>query len=196
MWKSSHESRAQLGDGGALEAPVERAQEVAPVAAVQCQQGRGLAQKVGDELGPPPQGKVAAGQPGVGVDHVRGHQGVLEVEHGQMPVGRQDGPAGPLRALLDDRAARGGADPGVLHHRGEVHVVHVVVPVDNAGIEAEGPVVLVVEGVPQGQQPVHAIAGVGLGVGPVELDVPEGPLGQGVTVLNARRQFGLLAAHR
>ena len=74
--------------------------------------------------------------------------------------------------------------------------MHVVVPVDDAGIEAEGLVVLVVEGVPQRQQPVHAVAGVGLGVGPVELDVPEGALGQGVAVLNARRQFGLLAAHR
>ena len=75
-----------------------------------------------------------------------------------------------------------------------MHVVDVVVPVDDAGIEAEGPVILVVERVPQLEQPVHPVAGVGLGVGPVELDVAEGTLGQGMAVLNACRQFGLLAA--
>ena len=64
-----------------------------------------------------------------------------------------------------------------------------------AGIEAERLVVFLVEGVPQRHQPVDAVAGVGLGVGPVELDVAEGALGQGVAILDPRRQLGLLAPH-
>ncbi len=37
----------------------------------------------------------------------------------------------------------------------------------------------VVQPVPQGEQPVDPVEGLGLGVGAVELDVAEGPVGQG-----------------
>ena len=43
---------AQLGDRRVLEAPVERAQEVTPVAPVERQQRRRLAHEVGHEVGP------------------------------------------------------------------------------------------------------------------------------------------------
>ena len=43
---------------------------------------------------------------------------------------------------------------------------------------------------------VDAVARLGLGVGAVELDVAEGPLGQGLTVLELGGPFGLLAAER
>ena len=99
------------------------------------------------------------------------------------------------RFSTTERPGRG-ADPGVIDHRGEVHVVDVVVPVDDGRVEAEGLVVLVVEGVPELEQAVDPVAGVGLGVGPVELDVAEGTLGQRVTILDPRRQLGLLAPHR
>ena len=92
--------------------------------------------------------------------------------------------------------------PGLVRTRacsmtdGQVDLVHVVVPVDGAGIEAEAVVVLVVAGVPQVHEAVDPVAGVGLGVGAVELDVAEGPLGQCVTILDPGGQLRLLAPDR
>ena len=48
-----------------------------------------MADEVGHEARPSGGGEVAAGEPGVGVDHVGGHQCVLEVEHGEVSVGGQ-----------------------------------------------------------------------------------------------------------
>ena len=56
---------------------------------------------------------------------------------------------GPLGPLLHHRTPGLRAHPGVLEHRGQVDVVDVVVPVDDAGVEAERRVVVGVEGVPQ-----------------------------------------------
>ena len=76
-----------------------------------------------------------------------------------------------------------GADPGVLDDRGEVDVADVGVPVDGGRVEAERPAVVGVHPVPQGQQAVDPVEGLGLGVGAVELDVAEGPVGQQVLLL-------------
>ena len=85
--------------------------------------------------------------------------------------------------LVSDRSARGGAHPGVLDDGGQVDLVDVGGPVDRRRVEAErGPVVLV-HPVPQGEEPVDPVAGVGLGVRAVELDVAEGPVGQQVLLL-------------
>ena len=103
---------AQAGHRGALVAAVEGAQEVAPVAAVEGQQRRGLGQQVGHEGGPLAGGQVPGGQPGVGVDDVGGDQGVLEVEGGQVPVGGEDVLPGPVGPVGLDRLARAWSAPG------------------------------------------------------------------------------------
>ena len=83
----------------------------------------------------------------------------------------------------------------MLDDRRQVHVVDVVIPVDDAGVEAKGGVIFVVEGVPQLEQAVDAVTGVGLGVGAVKLYIAQSALGQCVPVLDARRQLRLLAPH-
>ena len=122
----------QPGGRCPLVAPVEGAQEVAPVAAVEGQQRRRLGQQVGDEGGPLGRRQVARGQPGVGVDHVRGDEGVLQVEGGEVPVGGEDVLPGPVGPVGLDRLARRGAHPGVLDDRREVDLAHVGGPVDGA----------------------------------------------------------------
>ena len=174
-------------------APVEGAQEVAPVPTVEGQQRRRLGHQVGHEGGPLGRRQVAGGQPGVGVDHVGGDQGVLEVEGGQVAVGGEDVLPGPVGPVGLDRLARRGADPGVLDDRGQVDLADVGGPVDGAGVEAEGGPVVVVHAVPQGEQPVDPVEGLGLGVGAVELDVAEGPVGQQVLLLEGGHPLGPLA---
>ena len=187
---------AQSIDGRILEAPVERAQEVAAVASVERQERGRLPHEIRHEARPARRRQVAAGEPGVGVDDVGGHQRVLEVEHGEMPVGREDGPPLPVRPLVHHRAAGLGADASVLEHRRKVDLVHVVVPIDGGRIEFEPGMVVAVTGLPQRNQVVHPVARVGLGVGAVELDVAEGTLGQRVPVLHPGGQLRLLAADR
>jgi hypothetical protein len=104
----------QLVHGSVFITPIERAQEVTAVPAVQGQERGRFAHEIGHEANPPRGGEVPAGQPGVAVHHVGGDQGVLEVEDGQVAVGRQDGPARPLGALVDDGFARRRAHAGVL----------------------------------------------------------------------------------
>ena len=111
--------------GRALVAAVEAAQEVAPVAAIEGEQGGRLAEDAGRDRGAIGHGQVAGGEPGVGLDHVRCHQSVLEVEGGQVAVGRQDGGSGPVGAVRHRTGAGVVAHPGVLDHRGQVHVVDV-----------------------------------------------------------------------
>ena len=180
-------------DRSALVAAVEGAEEVAPVPAVEEQEGGRLGHQVGHEGRPLGRGQVARGQPGIGVDHVGGDQRVLEVEGGQVAVGREDGLPGPVGPVGLARLARRGAYPGVLDHRGQVDVPDVGLPVDGRRVEAEGLAVVGVHAVPQGEQPVHPVAGLGLGVGAVELDVAEGPVGQEVLLLQRGHPCGLAA---
>jgi hypothetical protein len=121
----------------AVVAAVEAAQEVAPVAAVESQQCRRLAQQPRREGHPLAGGEMPAGQPGVGLDDVGGDQRVLQVEGGQVPVGGQDGALGPVRAAHHGRLGRRRAHPGVVDHRREVDVVDVVGPLDDRRVEAE-----------------------------------------------------------
>jgi len=153
----------QLLQGRILEAPVERTEEVAAVTPVEGEERGRLAEEVRHEARSPRRGEVTAGQPGVGVDDVGGHQRVLEVEHGEVPIRRQDGPALPVRPFVHHRLPGLGADPRVLEHRGQVDLVHVAVPVDGGGVELEPPVVIGVARVPQLHQVVHPVACVGLG---------------------------------
>ena len=53
----------------------------------------------------------------------------------------------------------------------------VVVPVDDRRVEAVGLAVVLVHAVPEGEQPVDPVAGFGLGVRPVQLDIAEGSIG-------------------
>ena len=68
--------------GRALEPPVEVAQEIAAVLAVQGHEPGGLPQGPGHEPGPLRGVQAPGGQPGVAGHHVGGDQGVLQVEHG------------------------------------------------------------------------------------------------------------------
>ena len=110
-----------------------------------------------------------------------------------MAVGGEDVLAGPVGPVGLDRLARCRPHPCVLDDRGQVDLVDVRRPVDGGGVEAErGPVVLV-HAVPQGDQPVHPVEGVGLGVGAVELHVAESPVGQQVLLLQGGHPLGLPA---
>ena len=163
---------------GALEAPVEVAQEVAAVAAVQGQQPRRLRQRAGREAHPVEVVEVPGGEPRIAGHHVRRDQGVLQVEHGQMTLRIQHLAAQPRRARLGPAGSGAGShlQPGLLHHRRQMHLLHVLGPVHAAGVEAELRPVGVVERVPQRQQAVELVDGLALGVGAVELDVLAGPL--------------------
>ena len=94
------------------------------------------------------------------------------------------------------RATRRGPHPGVLDDRGQVHVVDVRRPGDHAGVEAERLSVRRCLSLPQGDEAVDAEVGLGLGVGAVQLGVPEGALGLGAPLLDARGEIGTLAPHR
>ncbi len=188
--------RPQLRHGRALEAPVERAQKVPPVTSVQSQQPGSPPDELGHEARPLRGREVAAGEPGVGVDDVRGEQRVLQVEHSEMPIGRQDGSPLPFGPLVHDRLAGFRPHAGVLEHRGKVHVVDVVVPVDDTGIEGEVHPVVAVARVPQLEEVVDPVARVGLGVGAVQRDVSEGPLGHHVSILDLGSQLRLLPPDR
>ena len=163
---------------GPLETPVEVAQEVAAVLAVQCQQPGRLAERAGHEAEAVEVVEFPGGEPRVAGHHVRGDQRVLQVEHGQVPFGRQHLAAQPGRARA--AAARTGAgshlQTGLLHHRRQVDPLHVVGPVDDGGIEAEPGPVVAVDPVPELHQPVELVDRLALGVGAVQLDVLVGPL--------------------
>ena len=85
--------------------------------------------------------------------------------------------AQPVRRGSRRCARRRGPHPGVLDDRGQVDVVDVGGPVDDPGVEAERRLVGLVEPLEAGQQAVDAVDRLALGVGPVQLDVAEGPLG-------------------
>ena len=110
-----------------------------------------------------------------------------------MAVGGEDGLPGPVGPVGLDRLAGRRAHPGVLDDRRQVDLADVGGPVDGGRVEAEGRPVVLVHAVPQGQEPVHPVERVGLGVGAVELDVAEGPVGQQVLLLQGGHPLGLLA---
>ena len=124
-----------LVDGGALVAAVEEAQEVAAVLAVEGQQRGALGERLGDEAQPLVGGQAAGGQPRVRRHHVRGDERVLEVEGGEVAVGRR-APGSRSRSC----AGRAGAAAGrrsrtraVLDDRRQVDLGDVAVPVDRRG---------------------------------------------------------------
>ena len=146
---SSHASRLQPFHRRPFVAPVEIAQKVAPVGPVQGQQPGRFAYRADHEAGPFGVAGMAGGQPGVGVDHVGRDEGVLEVEHGQLSLGGQHRPAAPLlaahaRSPAGHSGTRCGrqTNPGVGHHRRQIHVVAEMLPVDDGRVEAEVPPVL------------------------------------------------------
>ncbi len=141
-------------------------------------------------------GEVAAGQPGVGVHHVGGDERVLEVEDREVPLGRQDGPPGPLGALVHHRPTGGSAHPRVLDHRGEVDVVHVVVPVDHRRVEAEPGAVGFVGALPQLDAAGRPGNGPRSRCRRRRARRSRGPVGQRVAVLEPGREGGLTAPQR
>ena len=95
------------------------------------------------------------------------------------------------------RGARGSrADPRVLDHRWKVDLVDVTVPVDDAGIEAEQLAVCGAQPVPELEKPVDPEQRFGLGVGAVELDVPEGAFCESSPLLNPGGEVRALSTHR
>ena len=166
-----------LGQGGALVAAVEGPQEVGPVLAVLGQQPGRLGQRAQHEPGPVRPSQAAGGQPGVRRDHVGGDEGVLQVEGHQLPVGGEHLAPQPVPAGVRVAPGRLGPGPAVLHHRRQVGPGDVGVPVDDPWVQAELPAFLVVHGRVQRQQVAHAVDGLALGVGAVQLHVGQGPVG-------------------
>ena len=74
----------------------------------------------------------------------------------------------------------------MLDDRGQVNVVDVVIPIDDAGVEVEVALVVSIECVPQAEQVVDLVDRFALGVQAIQLDVFERPL----DVLPLRFQFG------
>ena len=83
---------AKFPEVGVLVAAVEPAQEVAPVDHVEREHPRRFEQGAHREAGTLGQVHVPRGEPGVGVDDVGRHQGVLQVEDGELAVGREHRP--------------------------------------------------------------------------------------------------------
>ena len=69
-------------------------------------------------------------------------------------------------------------------------VVDVLLPDDGPRIEGEVGLVGVAQEVEEGEGAVDPVARLGLGVGPVELDVAHGPLGHGTALLELRAEHG------
>ena len=121
-------------------------------------------------------GKVSACQPRERVDNVGGHERVLEVEHGELAIrGQRIGPS-PILSIRHDRLAWRCPDTSVLDDGGQVHVVDVVIPIDDAGVEGEDRLLVVAEGGKEPECAIDAISSLGLGVGAIELDIAEGAL--------------------
>ena len=184
-----------LVDRGAVVAPVEVAEEVAAVEAVECQQAGGLGEGPQHEAGPVALVEVAARQPRVRGHDVRGDEGVFEVEGGEVPVGGQDLGAQSLRAALAAPFRRLHRCTAGLDHRREVHLGDVAVPVDDPGVEAERRPVCVFDLAPEGHQPVEPVDGLAFGVGAVEVDVAHGPVDELALLLEAGGGHGVSAAH-
>ena len=180
---------------GVLVAPVEVAQEVAAVDAVQLQQPRRLRQRAQRVAQPLAAVEAAGRQPRVALDDVAGDQRVLEVERGDV-AGRVEHLAAQAGGAVGRRLARRRLDPGVLDDRRQVDLADVRRPVDGRGIEGERRLVGGVEPVPHRQQVVDLVDRLALGVEAVQLDVLERPLDLHPLGLELGRQVGLLAPQR
>ena len=183
---------------GALETPVEIAQEVAAVPTVQGQQTGRLAEGAGHETDPVQVVELPGGEPRVAGHHVRSDQRVLQVEHGQLALGCEHLAAEPGGAGIGAAGAGAGGhlEAGLLNHRRQVHLLHVVGPVDNGGIEAERRPVVVVERLPELQEPVELVDRLALGVGAVQLDVLVGPAQLLAALLKAGAHQGMSTSQR
>ena len=186
-------SASSCVDVGAVVAAVEVAEEVAAVAAVGGEQRRRLAQRLDHEAHAVLGRQPAGGEPRVRRHHVRRDERVLEVEGGEVAGRVEHLAAQPVLALLAGATARRGAHAGVLDDRRQVDLRRVVVPVDHPRVEAEGGLVLGIEGVPALEQAVDAVDRLALGVGAVELDVGEGPVDLLALLLEGGGPRGLLA---
>ena len=183
---------------GALEAPVEVAQEVAAVPAIQRQKTGRLAEGAGHETDPVQVVELPGGEPRVAGHHVRSDQRVLQVEHGQLPLGGEHLAAEPGGAGIGAAGAGAGGhlEAGLLHHRRQVHLLHVVGPVDDGGIEAERRPVVASERIPELQQPVELVDRLALGVGAVQLDVLVGPAQLLAALIEAGAHQGVATPQR
>ncbi len=103
---SSQESWLSSSDAGVLVTAVEPAQEIASVDHVEGQHPGRFEKGLGGEPSAFCDTHVPGGEPGVRVDDVGSHQGVLEIEHRQLTVGREHRPTGaffPRQGRLSDR---------------------------------------------------------------------------------------------
>ena len=189
----------ELLDRGALVAAVEEAQEVAAVPAVEGQQRRA------PRPGSWPRSGAARRGRGGGWPARRRTSTTLEAmsvfsrsKAARWRSGRQHlAPQPVVRGSGPVRAPGRGPDPGVLDDRRQVDLADVAVPVDRPrGSKQNVGLVVGVRRVPQGEQPVDAVDGLALGVGAVELDVAEGPLGLLAPLLDGGAPLGLLAPQR
>ena len=136
----------RAGRPARLVAPVEVAEEVAAVAPVEGEQRRGLGQRPQREAEPVVAGEAPGGQPRVRGHDVRGDEGVLEVEGGEVAVGRQHLARGAGRPRSRPSGRRRSVRTrACCDHRRQVDVVDVGGPVDDPGVEAERRLVGVVE---------------------------------------------------
>ena len=136
---------AQLVCGCVLVAAVEVAEEVASVSAVEREQGRRLAEGAQGEAGALVGRHAPRRKPRERLDHVGRDQRVLEIEDGQVPVGRQHCLPSPLGAARARPRPRCRAHPRMGHNRREMDVLHVLRPVNCRRVEGEGAPVVVVE---------------------------------------------------
>ena len=97
--------------GRALVAAVEAAQEVPAVAAVEREQTRRLAEDPRGHPGPVGEWQVTRREPCVGLDDVRGHESVLEVECGEMAIRREDRPRRTVAPPFHRRARTRSSGP-------------------------------------------------------------------------------------
>ena len=196
-WNSSTESWRRSCRRRALVAAVEAAQEVTPVAPVESEQRRRFAQDPRGEPGPVGDGQVPAREPGVGLDHVRGDEGVLEVEGGQVALRATRWRRGPGRSGWPSSTVVAWSAPGRAR------------PPTAGGRRARTRPIEITPGSKQKrsrssgdrrshsvEQAVDAEVRLGLGVRAVELGVPEGALGLGPALFDASRQIGTLSPHR
>ena len=185
-----------LVDGSAFVAAVEEAQEVTAVETVELEQRGSLEHLLGDEPHAIVATQSAGRQPRIRRDDVRCDERVLEIERGEVTIGGEDLRAQPIAARLRLPSAGRRLDACLGHDAGQVDVVDVGVPVDDARIERIGSAIVVVERVPQREQSIEPVDRFALGVRAVELDVAEGAVDEFALLFEGGAELGLLAPYR
>ena len=197
-WVSSSGRPRRSAHRRVLVAPVEVAEEVAAVLAVEREQRRRLGQRAQHVAHPLGDVQPAGGEPRVALDDVAGDQRVLEVERGHV-AGRVEAPARrsrPLRSLRflpgvrlrPARAGRSTAGGSSLMYVGQSTARGSKL---NAAWSAASSVV------PHRQQVVDLVDRLALGVEAVQLDVLAARgRRRALALLELRRPRRLLAAQR